>query len=419
MARTRRAATQAVSTDDQAMIGIEPGLLRILRVYSALVFGLAVLVLWNVRQEGDPANPRFPETTVWFFGLALLLITWKAMRPRMGRWYLPTILTLITLGPIISSAVTIAGRLDAGMTPNESLADYWQPFFLLWVPLLMVAWQYRYRAVLAFAAVTTFLDLAVVAPPLEQYGAEVAIVIALIIARGLLFAFVGLFVVKLVAGQKDARMALSDHATTLEELATSRERNRLARELHDTLAHSLSAVAVQLEAVKALFDDEPDQAKAMLDRSLEGARDGLSEARRAIQALRASPLEEYGLAGALGHLGASVDARTALDVAMSVDELGELRPDVEQAVYRITDESLTNAVRHAEAQRVNVTVSRNKRRVVVEVRDDGRGFDSSAPVPNGHVGLQGMRERAAMVGGTLDVRSTDGGGTTVRFEAPV
>ena len=122
------------------------GLLRILRVYTALVFGLAVLVLWNVRQEADPTNPRFPETTVWFFGLALLLISWKAMRPRMGRWYLPAILTLITLGPIISSAVTIAGRLDAGMTPNESLADYWQPFFLLWVPLLMVAWQYRYRA---------------------------------------------------------------------------------------------------------------------------------------------------------------------------------------------------------------------------------------------------------------------------------
>jgi signal transduction histidine kinase len=338
----------------------------------------------------------------------------------MGRWYLPTILTLITLGPIISSAVTIAGRLDAGMTPNESLADYWQPFFLLWVPLLMVAWQYRYRAVLAFAVVTTFLDLALAAPPLEQYGAEVAIVIALIIARGLLFAFVGLFVVKLVAGQKDARRALTDHASTLEELATSRERNRLARELHDTLAHSLSAVAVQLEAVKALFDDEPDQAKAMLDRSLEGARNGLSEARRAIQALRASPLEEYGLAGALGHLGASVDARTALDVAMSVDDqLGELRPDVEQAVYRITDESLTNAVRHAEAERVDVTVSRSKRRIVVEVRDDGHGFDASAPVPNGHVGLQGMRERAAMVGGTLDIRSTDGGGTTVRFEAPV
>ena len=384
------------------------------------MFGLALLVLWSVNQEPDPTNPRFPDTMVWFFGIALLLISWKQMRSRMGRWYLPVILTLITLGPIISSAITIQGRLDAGLSPNESLADYWQPFFLLWVPLLMIAWQYRYRAVFAFAAVTTFLDLALAAPPLEQYGAEVAVVIALILARGLLFAFVGLFVVKLVAGQKDARRALADHAATLEELATSRERNRLARELHDTLAHSLSAVAVQLEAVKALFDDEPDQAKAMLDRSLEGARDGLSEARRAIQALRASPLEEYGLAGALGHLGAAVEARTSLDVAMDVaDDLGEMRPDVEQAVYRIADESLTNAVRHAEARRVDVSVSRSKRRVVVEVRDDGHGFDTNAAVPNGHVGLQGMRERAAMVGGTLAVRSTDGGGTTVRFEAPV
>ena len=398
---------------------IEPGLIKILKVFVALRFGVAALVLWTVNQEVDLSNPRFPGTSFGFFGLALILLSWPAMVRRMGRWYLPAILTLITLGPIIESAVTIAGRLDAEMTPNESLADYWQPFFLLWVPLLMIAWQYRYRAVLVFAAVTTFLDAALTAPPLEAANADVTVVAALILARGLLFAFVGLFVVKLVGGQKEARRALSDHATTLEELATSRERNRLARELHDTLAHSLSAVAVQLEAVRALWDDQPEEAKAMLDRSLEGARDGLGEARRAIQALRASPLDEFGLEGALGHLGAVTEARTSLAVAVDVDvDLGELRPDVEQAVYRIVDESLTNAVRHANAERVEMRVGRNRRTVIVEVSDDGRGFDPNAAVANGHVGLQGMRERAAMVGGILDVQSAPDGGTTVRFEVP-
>jgi signal transduction histidine kinase len=403
-----------------ATSSIEPGLLRVLKVFVALRFGLAALVVWVVRNEGDPANPRFPATSFVLFGIALILLSWPAIRRRLGRWFLPTVLTLITLGPIFESAVTIAGRLDAGLTPNDSLADYWQPFFLLWVPLLMIAWQYRYRAVLAFAALTTLLDLALAAPPLEQYGADVTVVVALILARGLLFAFVGFFVVKLVKGQKEARAALANHAAMLEELATSRERNRLARELHDTLAHSLSAVAVQLEAVKALFDDDPTQAKAMLDRSLDEARSGLGEARRAIQALRASPLEEYGLAGALDQLCAAASARSSVDVAMQVTgDVADLRPDLEQAVYRITDEALTNAVRHSEAGRVDVLVDRAKRRVTVTVRDDGRGFDPAAAVPNGHIGMQGMRERAAMVGGDLDVGSVPGAGTTIRFEAPV
>lgn len=399
------------------MTAIEPGLIRILKVFVALRFGVAVLVFWTVNQEADPTNPRFPGTSLVLFGLALILLSWPSMARRMRRWYLPAILAFITLGPIIESAVTIAGRLDAGLTPNDALQDYWQPFFLLWVPLLMIAWQYRYRAVFAFATVTTLLDMALAAPPLEAADADVTVVAALIFARGLLFAFVGLFVVKLVAEQKEARRALADHAGTLEELATSRERNRLARELHDTLAHSLSAVAVQLEAVKALWDDQPMEAKAMLDRSLEGARGGLGEARRAIQALRASPLEEFGLAGALDHLGAAVEARSSLAVTTSVDaDVAELRPDVEQAVYRIADEAMTNAARHAEAGHVEVRVGRRGGRVVLEVRDDGRGFDPEATVADGHVGLQGMRERATMVGGVLDVRSASRRGTTVHFE---
>jgi signal transduction histidine kinase len=191
----------------------------------------------------------------------------------------------------------------------------------------------------------------------------------------------------------------------------------MARELHDTLAHSLSATAVQLEAVKALWDDDPDRAKAMVDQSLEGARTGLGEARRAIQALRASPLEEWGLAGALRHLGTAVESRSSLTVGFDIDgELGEIAPHLEQAIYRITDEAITNAVRHSQASRVEVLLDAKGRRLRLEVSDDGHGFDPSADVPNGHVGLEGMRERAQMVGGSLVVDSAPSSGTTVRFE---
>jgi signal transduction histidine kinase len=396
---------------------IEPGILKVFRWYVGIRFGLGLLQVWVVNQEADLANPRFPRAGVFFFGLLAIVLFWPAAQRKLGRWFLPLALVLATLGPIAESAANVAGRLDAGLGPNEALADYWQPFFLLWVPLLMTAWQYRFRAVLVFAIGSTFLDLALTVPPLEQANADITIVGALIFARGLLFAFVGLFVVKLMGGQKEARQALTVHASTLEELATSRERNRLARELHDTLAHSLSAVAVQLEAVKALWDEDPARAKMMLDQSLEGARGGLGEARRAIQALRASPLEELGLAAALDHLGSAVESRSALRVGVHVDDtVGELRSEVEQAVYRITDEALTNVVRHGEAAEAHVALRRKGRRVILEVRDDGKGFDTKQPVPNGHVGLQGMRERAAMVGGVLAVDSSQGSGTTVQFE---
>jgi len=416
MARKER-ARQALERDAADHPGIEPGLLRIFRWYVAIRLGLGVLVLWSVRSEPDPANPRFPGGGVFFFGLLMALLVWPWAQRKLGRMFLPVALALATLGPIVESAQNIIGRLDAGLGPNEALQDYWVPFFLLWVPLLLIAWQYRYRAVLVWAAVTTLLDAGSAIPPLEEAGAELPIVSGLILARGLLFAFVGLFVVKLMGGQKEARAALATHAATLEELATSRERNRLARELHDTLAHSLSATAVQLEAVKALWDTDPEKAKAMLDRSLEGARGGLGEARRAIQALRASPLEERGLVGALDQLGAAVEARSSISVVVDIDrELGDVVPQIEQALFRITDEALTNVVRHSNASHARVQLERSGPRLLLQVSDDGTGFDSAGEIPNGHLGLQGMRERADLVGGSLRVESAAGQGTTVHFE---
>lgn len=398
---------------------IEPGLLKVFRWYVLIRLGIAVLALWTVRQETDPTNPRFPGAGVLFFGLLAVLLVWKAPQKRLGRWFLPLALALATLGPIIESAANVRGRLDAGLAPSEALVDYWIPFFLLWVPLLLVAWQYRYRAVLAFAAASTLLDLALALPPLQEAGGDVGVVSGLILIRGLLFAFVGLFVAKLVAGQREARRVLAERGTTLEALATSRERNRLARELHDTLAHSLSAVAVQLEAVRSLWDTEPVRAQAMLDDALRGAREGLGEARRAISALRASPLEERGLVGALDLLATTAEGRTAVRVTFAAEDPGNVDPIVEQAVYRIADEAVTNAVRHAGAGAVAIGLGRVGGRLQLEVRDDGKGFDPRRHEANGHHGLVGMEERAAIAGGSLTIESQPGAGTVVRFEVEV
>jgi signal transduction histidine kinase len=413
----RERARRAAAKDARDHPNIEPGLLRIFRWYVAIRLGFGVLVLWSVRSEPDPTNPRFPGGGVFFFSLLMVLLVWPWAQRKLGRLFLPAALALATLGPIVESAQNITGRLDAGLSANEALADYWLPFFLLWVPLLLIAWQYRYRAVIAWAVVTTLLDAGSAIPPLEEAGADMAILTALVLARGALFAFVGLFVVKLIGGQRDARKSLATHAATLEELATSRERNRLARELHDTLAHSLSATAVQLEAVKALWVEEPDRAKEMLDQSLQRARGGLGEARRAIQALRASPLDERGLAGALDQLGAAAAARSSIEIQVTVDDrVGELGPQLEQAVYRIADEALTNVVRHSGATAAALELKKARNRLSLEVVDNGSGFEPDVPAGNGHVGLQGMRERAELVGGSLDVDSRPGEGTTVRFD---
>ena len=396
---------------------IEPGLLRIFRWFVAIRLGLLALVLWSNQQNADPANPRFPEAGIFFYGILLLLLVSPQAKRVLGRTFLPVALVIASLAPIVEGAVNVEGRLDAGLGLNEALADYWQPFFLLFVPLLLIAWQYRYRSVLVFSVATTILDLGTIVPLVEGENADVAILTVILVGRGLLYAFVGLFVVKLSKAQKEARRSLATHSTTLEHLATSRERNRLARELHDTLAHSLSGIAVQLEAVKALWDDDPEQARTMVEQSLESARGGLGEARRAIQALRASPLEELGLAAALRELGEDAAERGGISVDVAIaDKVGELDPELENVIYRIADEALTNVTRHSAASHATVDLARRGGRIRLDVRDDGNGFDSNAPVPDGHIGLKGMSERAEVVGGTFELSSEPGAGTTVRFE---
>jgi signal transduction histidine kinase len=396
---------------------IEPGLLRIFRWYVAVRLALLLLVLWSNQENPDPANPRFPEPGIVLFGILLLLLVSPQLKRVLGRTYLPVTLVIASIAPIVESAANIEGRLEAGMTTNDALADFWMPFFLLFVPLLLIAWQYRYRSVLVFVVGTTFLDLAATIPLVETRTTNVAELSLLIVGRGLLFAFVGLFVVKLMGAQKEARRSLASHSATLEHLATSRERNRLARELHDTLAHSLSGIAVQLEAVKSIWEDDPDKAQTMVTEALETARGGLGEARRAIQALRASSLEDLGLEAALTQLGERTTARSGVAVNVTyADNLGDLDPDVENAVFRIADESLTNVARHSDAAAAAVDVRRRGGQIRLEVTDDGVGFNVNGQVPEGHVGIMGMRERAELVGGSLVVASDPGAGTTVAFE---
>ncbi|MEL7434887.1 MAG: sensor histidine kinase, partial [Chloroflexota bacterium] len=288
-------------------------------------------------------------------------------------------------------------------------------------PLVAVAAQYGMFAVLAFCLLTTGLELYfaglladIGSVPPDFYGEQAVI-------RNLIFLSVGFIISRLIKEQrrqrKDLREAneqLAQFAVTLEQLAVSRERNRMARDLHDTLAHTLSAVAIQLEAVTAIWDSSPDKARDRIETIQQLTRDGLKDTRHALQALRTSPLDDLGLALAIQMMGYKSADRAGFRIHTSLpDNLPELPVEVELSLYRIVEEAFNNIVRHAEATDVWVRVEATKKTLLLSVRDNGIGFDSDAEPPEGHFGLVGMRERATLVGAEITIISNPFAGTKI------
>jgi signal transduction histidine kinase len=176
---------------------------------------------------------------------------------------------------------------------------------------------------------------------------------------------------------------------------------------------------VQLEAVDSAWDLQPERGRELLAKALAQTRSGLTETRRALQALRASPLEDLGLALAVRNLAESTAKRGALALALTIDEdLEPLPPELEQQIYRIAQEALTNVLKHAGARRLGVQFTRSDGRLTLLIRDDGRGFETANGHINGHYGLHGMRERADLIGATLTVQSAIQHGTAVRLTLP-
>jgi two-component system, NarL family, sensor kinase len=202
-------------------------------------------------------------------------------------------------------------------------------------------------------------------------------------------------------------------------LGAVEERNRLAREIHDTLAQGLTATALQLESADALLDAGSEKAHEPLRRALSLTRSNLEEARRSVLDLRASPLEGRPLSEALKALVERWEAETGIAARYgAVNGSRPLPPSVEAALYRICQEALTNVARHAGAERATVRLVATPDRVRLAVEDDGRGFDA-AGVPEDRHGIVGMRERAEVLGGTLEVSSGPGEGTRIEVTVPL
>jgi two-component system NarL family sensor kinase len=205
------------------------------------------------------------------------------------------------------------------------------------------------------------------------------------------------------------------HARRLEAVQAE-ERNRLAREIHDTIAQDLSAIAFQLEAAEALLVQgaEPERIQWSVTAALDLARQGLEEARRSVLDLRAAPLEGRTLPSALAALAA--DSPTVTFDAEPVTE--PIPPAVEVGLYRIAQEALQNALRHAAASHILIRLESSPDRIRLTIEDDGRGFAVDGAAAS-RFGLIGMRERVRLLGGSFQIESSPGDGTRITAEVPI
>ncbi len=198
------------------------------------------------------------------------------------------------------------------------------------------------------------------------------------------------------------------------------ERNRLARDIHDTLAQELAAVALHLETADVLLPDAPAAGAVRVKAALRLVREALDEARRSVLNLRAAPLEGATLQSALHHIGDEAARRGGLRVDVNVEpELPYLSVDAETAICRLVQEALANVLKHASAERAQVALHAAGSHLHLEISDNGRGFDAEQGDMSGRFGLVGMRERARLLGGDLQVRSAPGEGTLLVASLPL
>ena len=248
---------------------------------------------------------------------------------------------------------------------------------------------------------------------------------------GVLYAFVGAFAHALVradtarresqsllAELQEAHGQLQEYALHAEEMAVVQERNRLAREMHDTLGHRLTVAAVQLEGAQRLCAADPERAEDIVGTVREQVRDALAELRGAVATLRAPIEADLQLRSSLQRLITNFQDATGLIVhQMLPEEMPHLPGPYRMAIYRTTQEALTNIQKHAQAQRVWLMLTISNNRVSLLVGDDGQGV--SLRKDQSGFGLRGMRERAAQLGGELHLEARKGGGTQVSFRLPL
>jgi len=277
---------------------------------------------------------------------------------------------------------------------------------------------------------TIFVAVMISVEVASQNGLGTWLIGPALMAASALFLF--LYVNAIISQSTVRQTLIEELQATQAQLADSErrqgtlmERQRLAREIHDTLAQGFISITMLLEAAKASLTSNRNAAQEQLDQAQQTAKDGLAEARRVVNALRPEVLESQLFPDALSTVAQRWSREAGIGVNTTVT--GDVQPfpaEVEDALIRAAQEALTNVKRHASAKRVDVTLSYLNNLIVLDVQDDGVGLDRAhiAEVEtdaDGGFGLQAMSQRIRELGGTLGIESAPGEGTTIVVQVPI
>jgi len=382
---------------------------------------------------------RFPILSVWlmeksegnrvyfFLAIVLIILLTYLIFSQFQHWfrnfYLPIAVIIQILIIVIGHDVLTIVRQNSGLIIDAESRN-WQLFFFLFIPVIITSWQYKFTYTVLLILFITLLELSfyafVALAPAFQFGLGSSF----LLGRSFLYGFVGYIITRIMSEQRRLRFSLqsanqklSNYVSTQDALATARERNRLSRELHDTLAHTLSGLIINLEAFHILWKKNPTSVQLELEKITEQARSGLNETRRAIKALRATPLEEMGLLLSIRQTIKEASERGDFVTTQLIpDTFPFFTHDMENEIYRVVNEVFENIVKHAKATHVDFTLLVSNGNLSIVVQDNGIGFDPNRVEPGSHYGLVGLRERSELFGAVFQVNSQPGIGTTITFK---
>ena len=359
---------------------------------SSLIFNLLGLAIFTGMRHNFPERRTGkPIYTAIEFGL-LFLLTFVGQIPMPALLYI--VLTIRNC-VLLAGQDAARGRLRSIVTGLAFVACLLSQCYLLWSGRTLVK------------------------VPLRQVG---SLLIGFAIVFGLVFLFLHLLVDAILAerkGQEQLTLAntqLRQYALQVEELVTAQERNRIARDIHDSLGHSLTVFNIHIAAALRLLHTDPDEAEALLLEAKQLGTQALQDVRESVSLLR-DPLQGRSLTEAVSGLATDFQRTTGIKPTCNLAIDRSLCAELNYTLYRLVQESLTNICKHAKATEVAIEIYQNATQIHAIVRDNGKGFDLDRH-PAGF-GLQGMQERTSALGGELKVESAPGRGCQIQVIFPL
>ncbi|NJK33458.1 MAG: sensor histidine kinase [Oscillatoriales cyanobacterium SM2_2_1] len=246
--------------------------------------------------------------------------------------------------------------------------------------------------------------------------------IAFTVVFGFLLLFLQLLMDALTAESQSRRALalangqLREYAERVEHLSAAQERNRIAREMHDALGHSLTILNLHLDATLRLWDADPQEAHDLVAEAKQVSAKALGEVRSAIASLREDPLEGRSLSMGIARLSQEFCRATGVEPQVDLAIFQSLPPSVERTIFRVVQEGLTNICKHAHASAVAIAIREGAQHIEIDIRDNGRGFDVQQNITG--FGLQGIRERVESLCGAVEFHSAVGQGCHLRAVVP-